>query len=111
MIRKQRRRSDYPPVPCCIPGCTATTRTIPPPCEAMICRKCWRRAPKRHRDFFSRIEARLTRARNRNSDEVPRFERLREYAFRRVHQSLIEEPAGDDLPELLIEELRKVGLA
>lgn len=105
-----KRRADYPPVSCCIPGCKATTTRIPPPCESMICRKCWRRAPKRHRDFYARVRGRLTRAEKRMSPDVPRFENLVDYAFRRVWQSLIEEPAGDQMPATLLEELRKIAL-
>jgi hypothetical protein len=76
----------------------------------MICRKCWRRAPKTHRDFYSRIQRRLTVAKKRNSPDVDRFERLREYAFRQVERSLVNEHAGEDLPPLLREELRKLAL-
>ena len=105
-----RRRSDYPQVSCIVPSCSATTRTIPPPYTAMICRKCWRRAPKRHGDFHARIQRRLTLAKRRNSPDVARFERLRDYAFARVERSLLDQPAGEELPPLLQEELRKLAL-
>jgi len=107
---RKKRRADYPRIPCCIPGCKSSTTTIPPPCESMICRKCWRRAPKRHRDWYARMSSRLTRAKNRNSPDVDRFEKLTDWAFRKVWQSLLESPVDGEMPETLVEELRKIGL-
>jgi hypothetical protein len=108
-IRK-KRRADYPRVYCCIPGCKASTTRIAPPCESMICYKCWKRAPKRLRDFYSKMRSRLTRAQNRNSPDVARFDHLVDVAFRRVWDSLLEEPVDGEMPETLVEDLRKVGL-
>jgi hypothetical protein len=76
----------------------------------MICRRCWRRAPKALRDNFSRFERRLTIARKRGSDLIALLEHVRDIAFRRVHASLIDKPADNDMPALLREQLRKDGL-
>lgn len=56
------------------------------------------------------MSSRLTRAKSLNSPDVDRFEKLTDWAFRKVWEALLDEGTDEELPATLVEALRKDGL-
>lgn len=107
-------RPSYPRINCCVKGCTRGTTTVEPGVR-IICGKCWRRAPKALRDRASRWQRRARRFdRDGQWDRAELCARRADIAFESIRAMLSGDHAGevsDQIPPLMVEELRKAGLA
>ncbi len=101
----------HPRINCSVPGCKRGTTTFEPG-TTMICGKCWRRAPKDMRRRYSVAMRLYRRCEKRGDPRAEHWARVVDLRWNEVLE-LLRAPdavAGDEIPPLMAEELRKAGL-
>lgn len=97
-------------IACSGPSCKRTVKVLPEHTHA-LCQNCWRRAPQHLRTRHTALKRRLSIAIRHQNPKAQRLENIRNRVFWQIYEAIIS-PSCDpgDLPALMKEELRSVGL-